>query len=89
VLLRNHGTLVVGKDLRWAVLAALTLERTLEMQAIAAGFGAPRPIPESVVGSLHLSKFRDSFMDEYWGYWLRIVRARGLATGMPARRSRA
>jgi L-fuculose-phosphate aldolase len=89
VLLRNHGTLVVGKDLRWAVLTALTLERSLHMQTIAAGFGDPRPIPESVVGSLHLSKYRDSFMDEYWGYWLRILRAQGLAKGMPVRRARA
>jgi L-fuculose-phosphate aldolase len=83
VLLRNHGTLVVGKDVPWAVLSALTLERALQMQAVAGGLGELRPIPESLVGPLHTSKYRDMFTDEYWAYWLRTLRARGLAKGMP------
>jgi ribulose-5-phosphate 4-epimerase/fuculose-1-phosphate aldolase len=88
VLLRNHGTLVVGKDVQWAVLTALTLERALQMQAIASGYGALRPIPDLLIEPLHTSKYRNSFMDEYWDYWLRALRARGLAKGMPARARR-
>lgn len=86
VLLRNHGTLVVGKDVPWAVLTALTLERALQMQAVASGFGDLRPIPDALVAPLHTSKYRDMFTDEYWDYWLRILRARGLSKGMPATR---
>ncbi len=86
VLLRNHGTLVVGKDVPWAVLTALTLERALHVQTVASGFGGLRPIPEALVGPLHTSKYRDMFTDEYWDYWLRTLRARGLAKGMPAAR---
>jgi ribulose-5-phosphate 4-epimerase/fuculose-1-phosphate aldolase len=83
ILLRNHGVLVVGKDVRWAVFAALTLERAVMVQAVASRLGAPRPIPQHLVGPLHGSKYRDEFMDEYWAYWLRAVRRMGLDGGMP------
>jgi L-fuculose-phosphate aldolase len=89
VLLRNHGTLVVGKDLRWAVLAAVTLERALQMQATASPLGELRPIPDALVATLHLSKYRDAFTGEYWDYWIRTLRARGLAKGMPGLRQRS
>jgi L-fuculose-phosphate aldolase len=85
ILLRNHGVVIAGKDVRWAVLRAVTLERALQIQAAAAGLGAPRPIPEDLVRLLHASKYRDEFMDEYWAYWVRCVRRAGRDTGMPAR----
>lgn len=88
VLLRNHGTLVVGKDLRWAVLAAVTLERALQMQITALSLGELRPIPVALLAPLHASKYRNVFTDEYWDYWIRTLRARGLAKGMPASRHR-
>jgi L-ribulose-5-phosphate 4-epimerase len=87
VLLRNHGVVVAGTDLRWAVLQALTLERAIRLQAIARGLGDPRPIAGDLVASLHVSKYRDEFLDEYWAYWVRGVRGAGLDRGMP-RRSR-
>jgi len=86
VVLRNHGTLVVGKDVQWAVLTALTLERALALQALASQFGTLRPIADALIGPLHASKYRDMFTTEYWEYWIRMLRARGLAGGMPARR---
>ena len=88
VLLRNHGVLVVGKDVRWAVLAALTLERAVRMQAVAESLGILKPIPESMVASQHASKYRESFLDEYWEYWVRCVRRAGLDSGMPAARTK-
>ena len=44
MLLRNHGVLVVGKDVPWAVLAAVTLERAARLQSIASTLGELRPI---------------------------------------------
>ena len=44
-LLRNHGVVIAGEDVRWAVLTAVTLERAVRFQSIAASLGAPRPIP--------------------------------------------
>ena len=35
-LLRNHGVVIAGEDVRWAVLTALVLERAIRFQAIAA-----------------------------------------------------
>ncbi len=83
VLLRNHGVLIAGKDLRWAVLAAVTLERAVRLQAVAASLGILRPIPAAMVAPQHASKYREEFLDEYWAYWIRSLRRSGLDHGMP------
>ncbi len=83
VLLRNHGVLIAGKDIRWAVLTALTLERAIRLQAVAVSLGILRPIPESMVALQQASKYRDEFLDEYWAYWIRCARRAGLDDGMP------
>lgn len=76
-LLRNHGVVIAGEDVRWAVLAAVTLERAIRFQAIAATLGRPRPISQD--GAEHLSpqKYQDGFLDEYWAAWVRRVHGRG------------
>jgi L-fuculose-phosphate aldolase len=73
VLLRNHGVLVVGKDVRWAVLAAVTLERAIRLQSIAAALGPLRPISAEGATRLHPVKYQDRFIDEYWESWVRKV----------------
>jgi L-fuculose-phosphate aldolase len=84
LLLRNHGVLVVGKSVAWAVLTALTLERAITLQAIARSLGAPRPISAAMATAMMPDKYRDDFVDEYWQYWIRQVRHAGLADGMPS-----
>ena len=74
VLLRNHGVLVVGKNVAWAVLAAVTLERAARLQAIAGGLGELRPIPPEHAAMLEPVKYQDRFVDEYWDAWVRRVR---------------
>ena len=71
VLLRNHGVLVVGKDVPWATLSAATLERAVRLQSIAATFGALRPIPRRGRAGHAADKYRDQFVEEYWEAWLR------------------
>ena len=73
VLLRNHGVLVVGKDVPWAVLAAVTLERAVRLQAIATTLGPLRPIPDDVAREMTADKYRDRFVEEYWQAWLRTI----------------
>jgi ribulose-5-phosphate 4-epimerase/fuculose-1-phosphate aldolase len=73
VLLRNHGILVVGEDIRWAVLAAITLERAAQLQFVARTLGDPVPIPQQTAGQLFSTKYTDEFTDEYWMAWLRMV----------------
>ena len=73
VLLRNHGILVVGEDIRWAVLAAITLERAAQLQFVARALGDLVPIPQEAAGELFPTKYQDEFTDEYWMAWCRLV----------------
>jgi L-fuculose-phosphate aldolase len=82
-LLRNHGVVIAGEDVRWSVLTAVVLERAIRFQVIAADLGAPMPITAEDAQTLRPQKYRDRFMDEYWAAWVRRVeRAHGpLSTG--------
>lgn len=83
LLLRNHGVLVAERDVRWAVLASALLERTLHVQLLATGFGPLHPIPLSLLDRIHATKYQDGFAGEYWDAWVRELRRRGRAFGMP------
>lgn len=83
VLLRNHGVLVAQRDVRWAVLASVLLERSIQMQAIATSLGPLHPIPERQLDALHANKYRSDFAGEYWDAWVRSLRRTGRAFGMP------
>ena len=74
VLMRNHGVLVAGKDVPWAVLTAATLERAAEIQALAGTLGgALTPMSIEDARRLAPAKYRDAFAREYWDAWLRQV----------------
>ena len=73
VLLRNHGILVAGDDIGWAVLTALTLERAARIQFIARTLGQTAPIPREVARELSASKYTDEFTEEYWQDWCRML----------------
>lgn len=75
-LLRNHGVVIAGEDVRWAVLAAVTLERAIRFQAIAATLGRPRPISQLGAEELNPQKYQDALVDEYWSAWVRRVHGR-------------
>lgn len=83
LLLRNHGVLVVGKDVPWATLAAVTLERAARLQAVASALGRLEPISRAAALRMQDEKYRDRFVDEYWRAWIRRLRRAGLAQGMP------
>ena len=83
LLMRNHGVLVVGKDPRWAVLRAVTLERAVQLQATAASLGELRPIAPDVVAPLHEMKYQENFLAEYWDAWIRDLRRDGRGFDMP------
>jgi L-fuculose-phosphate aldolase len=71
VILRNHGVLVVGKTVAWAVLTALTLERAIRLQSIAGTLGTLRPIAPERARQMVDAKYQDRFVEEYWGAWTR------------------
>ena len=84
VILRNHGVVVADRDVRWAVLSAITLERAVRLQSIATTLGSLRPISREDAGEMHADKYQDRFVDEYWAAWVRRVRWAGADRGMPA-----
>ncbi|HEX4035083.1 MAG TPA: class II aldolase/adducin family protein [Solirubrobacteraceae bacterium] len=83
LLLRNHGVLVAERDLRWAVLASVLLERSVQIQMIATALGPLYPIPSELLADLHTNKYQAGFATEYWNAWLRELRRSGRAFGMP------
>jgi L-ribulose-5-phosphate 4-epimerase len=74
VLLHNHGIFVVGEDVRWAVLAAVTLERAAQLQMVARAFGELAPLEQSAADAVFPNKYRAEFLDEYWDAWCRMDR---------------
>jgi L-fuculose-phosphate aldolase len=83
LLLRNHGVLVAERDLRWAVLAAVLLERAIQLQGIATTLGPLHPIPRSLLDGIHATKYQAEFAGEYWDAWVRALRRDGRDFGMP------
>ena len=81
LLMQNHGVLAVGKDVPWAVLTAVTLERAARLQSIASTLGELRPISEELALELLPVKYRDEFVEEYWAAWQRRVGRDGGGVG--------
>ena len=75
--LRNHGVLVVGKDVPWAVLGAATLERAARLQFIATSLGPLRPISREHALRVQPDKYHDRLVDDYWAGWQRKLRRLG------------
>ena len=73
LLLQNHGMLAVGEDVRWAVLAALTLERAVRVQVLASSLGGFTPIPDELLDEIHLTKYQPVFLEKYWSSWVRRI----------------
>jgi L-fuculose-phosphate aldolase len=71
VLMENHGVLVVGADVKWAVLTAVTLERAAQLQSIASTLGELRPVEHELAVELQPVKYREEFVEEYWAAWQR------------------
>lgn len=89
LLLRGHGVVVAGEDVRWAVRAAVCLERAIKAQMHASMLGPLRPIPEDVAKDFFKRKYTakkflsiadedrssdGTSLDEFWDYWERSAR---------------
>jgi L-fuculose-phosphate aldolase len=78
ILLGNHGVVVTGESIAWAVLTALTLERAIKVQMIAESLGTVREIPIDAAREYASTKFQAAFVEEYWAGWTRNLRRSGL-----------
>lgn len=76
ILLGNHGVVVTGKTIGWAVLAAVTLERAIRVQMIAEALsGDLREIPSESAREYAATKYKDTYVEEYWAGWVRNLRS--------------
>jgi ribulose-5-phosphate 4-epimerase/fuculose-1-phosphate aldolase len=73
VVMRGHGVVITGKTLPWVVYTALTLERVLEIQAIARSLGELQPMSDEMASNVYRDKYRDEFIGNYWNYLIRQV----------------
>lgn len=71
VLLKNHGVVVAGEDIRWAVMAAVTLERAIQIQTLARRLGSLDPLSQEAAEIVFPAKYQDELLDEYWALWER------------------
>ena len=83
LVMRGHGVIVTGVDVRWATYAALTLERVLRIQSIARTLGNLRPMTAEMAERVYPDKYRDEHVTTYWQYLKRQARRAGIAEGMP------
>jgi len=78
LLLRNHGVLVVGKDIPWVVITALTLERAIKFQMLADALGgSDNEMSAQEAKRLQHQKFKDIFIYDYWAYLVRSAMGEG------------
>jgi L-fuculose-phosphate aldolase len=83
LIMRGHGVLFVGKSVPWATYTALTLERVLQIQAIARSLGNLLPMSAEMADRVYPDKYRDEHVANYWDYLVRQVRRGGYGAGMP------
>lgn len=83
LLLRNHGTIIAHKNICWAVITAIVLERAIEMYLNAKAIGPFHEITPDLAKQMYASKYNDKLIAEYWDYWVRRCIRGGGAQGMP------
>jgi HCOMODA/2-hydroxy-3-carboxy-muconic semialdehyde decarboxylase len=72
VLMRGHGSTVVGYSVRQAVYRAIYAESNAKLQAEALRLGTPIYLtPEEAAGA---ARANDANMDRAWNLWVRAVR---------------
>ncbi|HEX2027000.1 MAG TPA: class II aldolase/adducin family protein [Nitriliruptorales bacterium] len=75
ILMQNHGSVVVGKSLREAVVLAQVLERACRLQLLAEAAGVPyRTSSAKDVAAKQAYIYSDSAIKSYWEFCVRQVR---------------
>ena len=77
VLMRNHGTAVVGVSVPVATFLAVSLDRSIRMQQAAAALGEVRPIPPDQVAGMN-RYFENLYGDGIGNTWRYLMRQSGL-----------
>ncbi|ABD53790.1 class II aldolase/adducin family protein [Jannaschia sp. CCS1] len=81
LILKHHGALVTGRNIRETVVAAAELDRAMEVQLMAMGAGTPAEIPQAEIDDCKKFLASDMFADGTWNWYMRTMARRGLLDG--------
>lgn len=69
VVLKNHGTVLVGDTIENACIVAFALEETAHLQWVATALGTPQTISKSEVRSLLTGMRKEEYFSHVWAHY--------------------
>ena len=82
LILKHHGVLVTGRNIRDAVVAAAELDRAMEVQLMAMAAGDLHHMPQAEIDDCKKFLASDMFADGTWNWYMRVAERRGLLEGV-------
>ena len=70
VLQQGHGVIVVGKDLREALLLTIYLEEAMKINFLANLMGKPEPIPEELAKKIAPQFMNPESQNKAWDHYV-------------------
>ena len=81
LILKHHGVLVTGRNVRETVVAAAELDRAMEVQLMAMAAGELHLMPQEEIDDCKKFLASDMFADGTWNWYMRVAERQGLLAG--------
>lgn len=81
LILKHHGVLVTGRNIRDAVVSAAELDRCCEVQLQAMAAGELHMMPQAEIDDCKKFLASDAFVDGTWNWYVRSMERNGLSEG--------
>lgn len=81
LILKHHGVLVTGRNVRETVVAAAELDRAMAVQLMAMAAGDLHLMPQAEIDDCKKFLASDAFADGTWNWYMRVAGRRGLLEG--------
>ena len=82
LILKHHGVLVTGRNVRETVVAAAELDRAMEVQLMAMSAGDLHLMPQEEIDDCKKFLASDMFADGTWNWYMRVAERKGLLQGV-------
>lgn len=82
LILKHHGVLVTGRNVRDAVVAAAELDRCMDAQLRAMAAGKLHLMPQAEIDDCKKFLASDMFADGTWDWYMRVMKRTGLVDGV-------
>ena len=78
LVLKHHGVLVTGRNVRETVVAAAELDRAMDVQLMAMAAGKLQLMPPEEIADCKKLLASDMFADGTWNWYMRVAEKQGL-----------